>query len=86
MTAQETINQLLKIAFTDGDGTAWQETRTRNGKQERRTLKPCEAASVALRLGRSTGAADAALQAKAREIIALAQWHKPGMRGELTDE
>ena len=83
MTTQEIVNQLLKIALTDGDGTALKETRTRKGKQVRRTLKPCEAASVALRLGRSTGAADAALQAQARELIALAQWHKPGMNGEI---
>ena len=80
MSKQELINQLLEIAFTDGDGTQWRETRTRKGKQETRTIKPCAAAGAAFRL--MTGAADAALQAKAREIIALAQWHKPGAADE----
>lgn len=77
MRKRETIEQLLSIALIDGDGTQWTETRTRNGKQETRTVKPMEAISIAARLEKARGA-DAILRDRARQIIRLAQWHTPG--------
>lgn len=80
------IADLYKIALMDGEGTAWQETRTRRGVPMTRTIRPFEAISAAMQLMKLDNAGikpDKALTARARLIIRLAQWHKTGMKGEL---
>ena len=83
------IADLYRIALLEGDGTAWQETQTRNGKEMTRTIRPVEAISAAMQLIRLDNAGvkpDKALTDRARLIIRLAKWHKTGMKGELTDD
>lgn len=67
-----------KIINRDWNGTEWTETRTRNGKRETRTFKPCEAASVVCQLEKATGDAEKELKKQARRLLRLAEWHASG--------
>ena len=78
------IADLYKIALTDGEGTAWQETQTRRGESYTRTIRPLEAIIAALELMKLDSAGRRPSKAqldRARLIIRLAQWHKTGMKG-----
>lgn len=81
------LAQLCKIADLEGSGTAWQETKTRQGVPYTRTIRAADAISAAgeiLHAISSGRRLTAAQTERARLIIRLAQWHKAGMKGELT--
>ena len=83
------IFDLYDIAFTDGEGTAWQESKIRRGESYTRTIRPVEAICAALQLMKLNDAGckpDKALLDRARQLVRLAKWHKTGMKGELTDD